>query len=76
MNKLKVGDEVEVIKDNENNNGIKKIGDKFIIQLITNAYSSGVDNWIHYKTTTGWGISNRNLKLVKEVDLISNIQIW
>ena len=76
MTKFKIGDEVEVVKDNENNNGTKKVGDKFTIQLITNSVTSNVDNWIHYQTTTGFGISNRNLKLIKEVNLISNIQIW
>lgn len=63
---IEIGDEVEVINDSNFNNGNKKIGDRFIVKLITKNNDSSHKYWIHYLDVRGFGIGDKNLKLIKK----------
>jgi len=70
--KFEVGDEVEVIKTGSSNNGIKKPGDRFIIQMITPATNGEHNFWIHYQTEPGLGISEKYLIIINKHQHVSN----
>lgn len=59
---IEVGDEVEILPHVYGNNSNKKAGDKFIVTMITEGY----EKWVHFKNTTGEGITIKNLKLIKK----------
>ena len=70
MDKFKVGDEVQIHTNSQCGHKVGTVG------KIENKHTKYNDVWYVRFENKVYGHSEEYLKLVKEVNLISNIQIW